>query len=160
MKALLKLVSRLLSVAVVAVLLSGCAGLSKKPEAPKLSVLSVKPIGLNLKSQVFRFNLNAFNPNSFKLPLQKIDFVARFSGIDVGEGSTTDGVTLSPNGDTAFSMDVATDLSKLVTNFGDLFKAKGLNFDYELDGKMRFIDSSLFSGLAVPFKLNGNLLEK
>ena len=156
----MKTLFRLITLAVVAILLTGCASISHKPEAPKLSVLGIKPVGLNSKNQVFRFKLNAFNPNAFKLPLQKIDFIARFSGIEVGEAATTEGVTLSPNGDTEFSMDVATDLSKIVTNIGDLFKAKGLNFDYELDGKMRFIDASLFNGLAVPFKLNGNLLEK
>ncbi len=151
---------RSLVIVVLALVLVSCASVPQKPAAPKLSVLGVTPLKMGFDKQTFRFNLNAFNPNGFKLPIKKIDFIARFAGIDVGEGLTTEAVTLSPNSDTAFSMDVNTDLSKLVSNIGDLVKLKGMNFDYQIEGKMRFVESGLFEGVGVPFNLKGNLMDK
>ncbi len=148
-------------VLVCALLLTACAGGTiKKPSSPKLSVVSVEPVSLKFDEQVFRFDLNAFNPNGFKLPIQKIDFIARISGVEIGQGLTSEALTLVPNGDTPFSMEVKTDLSKVINSIGDLFKTGGLNLEYQLEGKMRFVDGGLFDGIGIPFDLSGNLLEK
>ncbi len=151
---------KLVGVALCALLLTACAGGAiKKPSSPKLSVVGVEPVSLKFNEQVFRFNLSAFNPNGFKLPIQKIDFIARVSGVEIGQGLTSEALTLVPNADTPFSMEVKTDLSKVINGIGDLFKAGGLNLDYQLQGKMRFVEGGLFDGIGIPFNLSGNLLE-
>ena len=130
-----------------------------KPKTPVLSVVDIAPVEMSFNKQVFRFTLNAFNPNTFKLPLQNIQFTTRFSGVDVGQGSLNEAITLAPNSNNEISMDIHTDLSKLIKNVGDLFKKQGLNFDYELDGNMTLLNSGITGGTSIPFQLTGNLLK-
>ena len=151
---------RFTSVFLLSLMMTACTTLNIKPKTPTLSVLSVVPVKMGITEQVLRFKLNAFNPNSFNLPLQSMQFTTRFSGIDVGQGMMSEAITLAPNSDNELSLDVTTDLSKVIKNMGDLFKAQSLNFDYELDGKMTVLNTGIGDGVGIPFVLTGNLLKR
>ncbi len=145
---------------ILASLLVACSTLSGVPQTPKLSVAKVVPVKLGLASQVLRFTLDANNPNTFALPVERIKFKTRLSGIEMGEGDTTEAVTLEPNGVTQFNIDVKTELSKVLKNVGQALMTDGLNLEYELDGEMIFQDTGRFAGQKLPFKLSGNLMDK
>ena len=141
-------------------MLAACSTLSGVPQTPKLSVAKVVPVKLGLASQVLRFTLDANNPNAFALPVERIRFTTRLSGIEVGEGDTNEAVTLAPNEVTQFTIDVKTELSKVLKNVGEALMSDGLNLGYELDGEMVFQDTGRFAGRKLPFKLTGNLMDK
>jgi len=75
--------------------LSACATDALKsitPQAPKVSLMNVKPTKIGLTSQQFAFKLNVANPNGFGLPISATDFTAKFNGIEVAKGVNADDV--------------------------------------------------------------------
>ncbi|MEM7193639.1 MAG: LEA type 2 family protein [Pseudomonadota bacterium] len=143
-------------VTLCALLLTACSGGTLVPTKPEISIRNVEIIELGLDEQVFRFNLNAFNPNAIPLPMSGLDFVLTFSGISVGEGRTDQSTTLAANTITELPIQVTTNLLQTKDAFKDILSGGGLNFDYEMKGDIRFL-SALKS---IPFSVKGNLLDR
>ena len=79
-------------------LVSACAGTRVNTEAPKITVSSLEPIELGSDQQVFRFALDAFNPNEFDLLVRGVDFVTRISGVEIARGFSENSVAIPANG--------------------------------------------------------------
>lgn len=154
-------VRRKLILSALALSLSACAGMRPNSlEAPELSVVNVTPQNFSLRQQVLRFSLSAFNPNSVDLPIEEIDFVTRFAGVEVGQGTLAEPVTLAANGKTPIDIDVTADMSKVMKNFAALFSKGGMNLDYEVEGTMKPASKLGFGLIKLPFKTEGNLLDQ
>ena len=65
---------RALGIVFMLSLLSACATDSVLPESPEITVKGVDILELGLDRQRFQFNLNAYNPNKFGLPLNGVSF--------------------------------------------------------------------------------------
>lgn len=136
-------------------LLSACSNGKILPQSPDISVQGVEIVELGLDTQTFRFNLDAFNPNKFGLPLKGIDFVLKFSGITVGQGISDQSLTLAANAATTVPVLVSTNLLETRDSFSTILQGGGLNFDYEMSGKIQLLSSIT----SVPFSVKGNLLK-
>ena len=132
-------------------LLTACALLPPKPAKPDIELVNVKPLNVSLTEQKLRFTLRVSNPNDFELPVESIDFIARFNGSDIANGKSKQAVTIPANSDGELILDVTAGLDRLVSTLRTLIDGQSLNLDYELVGKVKIENWSS----PVPFDVVG-----
>jgi len=143
----------LLALFVSAALLVGCAGTPLKPQPPQVTVKNVRPVGISLTEQTLLFTLNITNPNSFSLPIEAVDFVAKLSDQKIASGTSVQSATVPAKGSALLEVEVKTKLSDVLGKFRELMTGGGLKLNYGLEGnvKVKNRDGSF------PFKLQGDL---
>ena len=100
-----KLISRL-GLMIVLLALSACASIIAKPIKPTIELVSVKPLNVSLTSQKLRFDLRVVNPNAFDMPIEAVDFIARFNDTNIASGKSNQAVTIAANSEAIVSLDV------------------------------------------------------
>ena len=146
---------RILLVAAAITTLTACSTTGVLPESPEISVTNVEIVEVGLDEQVFLFNLDAYNPNKFDVPLNGVEFVLKLSDVEVGKGLSQQDVTLASAGNTNVPVEVTTNLADSLENFKALLLTGGLKMDYEMDGKLRLVGESV----GIPFTVKGSLIE-
>ena len=143
----------LVSLLCCVILLTGCATLAPKPEKPTIKVLDVRPLNLNLNEQRIRFRLKVINPNAFDMPVDSVDFVARFNGDVVASGKNKQSVTIPANGEGILALDVTAGLQSLLDSFKGMLADNALDFEYDIDGTVK-VDNW---PTPIPFDFSGAL---
>ena len=136
-------------------LLSACATDSVLPESPEITVKGVDILELGLDRQRFQFNLNAYNPNKFGLPLNGVSFNLKLSDVEVGQGFSDQSITLASQADTIIPVEVETSLVETLDDFKNLLLSGGLKPEYEMSGNLKLVGESI----GIPFTVQGKLLE-
>jgi len=126
-----------LSLLIILSSVSACATIGQKPAKPTIELVRVTPLNISLSEQKLRFELNVFNPNSFNMPIEAVDFVARFNDTNIASGKSNQSVTIGANSEATLSLDVTAGLDRLATTLQTLLSGERLNLDYELSGKVR-----------------------
>jgi len=121
---------------IVVLQLNACSSLTKKPQKPSVELVQVKPLNISMAEQKLRFVLKVTNPNSFDMPVETIDFIARFNDTQIASGKSNQSVTIKANSDALLSLDVTAGLNRLVSTLQTLIEGESLNLDYELSGKV------------------------
>jgi len=114
--------------------LAGCSSLPSKPARPGIELLSIEPLNISLSEQKLRFKLSVFNPNSFEMPVESVDFVARFNNTNIASGKSLQSVTIGANSDATLALDVTAGLDRLASTLNTLLQGKSLDLDYQLSG--------------------------
>lgn len=117
--------------------LGGCASVITKPVKPTIELVSVRPLNVNVTEQKLRFQLKVVNPNSFDIPVEAINFVARFNDTNIANGKSNQAVTVPANSEAMLSLDVTAGLNRLASTLNTLLQGKSLNLDYELTGTVQ-----------------------
>jgi len=143
------------------VLLQACATIEKsKPQAPEVSIESVRPMNLSLSGQKLNFTLRVSNPNSFDLPVEVLEFVASLGGETVAKGVSGSAVTIPAKKDALVDVVVVAGLSQMLKRFKNvaenLGSAEGINLDYGIKGTVELAN---WPG-KIPFNVKGDLSEK
>ena len=142
-------------VAITMMFLASCSSNGVLPESPEITIQNVEIVELGIDKQTFLFNLSAYNPNNFGLPLQGVEFDLGLSDVSVGSGFSDQSLTLTSLTDTVIPVSVETNLVETVDNFKTLFLTGGLKMEYQLSGKLKLVGESI----GIPFSVNGKLLE-
>ena len=144
------------TVALLVAFVAACASLpTTKPIAPKVRVVSVKPLNLSLSKTNLRFRLEISNPNTFDLPLRQLDFVASFAGDQIAQGISRDAVTIPAKGQAMLEVAVVTELSKLFGQIKDMLKASEYDLAYGVKGSVKLANWPS----RIPFNVEGELEE-
>lgn len=114
-----------------------CASVATKPVKPTIELVSVKPLNISLSEQKIRFELKVINPNGFDLPIENVNFVARFNDTNIANGKSNQSVTIGANSEAQLSLDVTAGLDRLAGTLNTLLQGKPLNLDYELSGTVQ-----------------------
>jgi len=115
-------------------LTAACSSLPSKPVKPTIELVRVKPLNVSLTRQQLRFDLRVVNPNSFDMPIEAIDFIARFNDTNIASGKSSQAVTIAANSEAIVSLDVTAGLDRLAGTLQTLLQGNTLNLDYELAG--------------------------
>jgi len=138
---------------ILAALLStaACTLLPAKPTSPEIELINVQPLDVSGTQQKLRFTLRVSNPNNFELPVESIDFVARFNGSNIANGKSTQTVSIPANSDGELTLDITAGLDRLATTPRSLIEGQTLNLDYKLVGTIAIENWST----PVPFDVVG-----
>lgn len=128
---------RVVCILIIALALSACASILTKPQKPTIELVSVRPLNINAAEQKLQFQLRVINPNSFDIPVEAIDFVARFNDTNIANGKSNQSVIVPANSEAMLSLDVTAGLNRLASSLSTLLQGKTLNLDYELTGTVK-----------------------
>jgi LEA14-like dessication related protein len=137
----------------VALMLSACAAMLPKLEAPKLTVVGIAlgPTG-NMQQQQVQLTLRAVNPNDRAIPIRSIACKLEIESLPFAEGKTEQAFILPANGQTDFVVDVVANLnSALIALAGGLGSH---NVNYRVYGEVHLQGSLLHS---IPFDQKGRV---
>lgn len=136
-------------------LISGCASLANKlnPEPPKVTLLGITPVKMEVLQQTFRLTLNLQNPNDFDLPIRGLQFNAAINDDDFASGVSNNAIDLPAFGEAEMEVEVRSGLMQIIDNLSKLGSAESL--DYSLRGSVKV------EGIPVRlnFKERGTLLQ-
>ncbi|MEM7257351.1 MAG: LEA type 2 family protein [Pseudomonadota bacterium] len=130
---------------------AACSSIPKKALKPKVELVSVVPLNISVSEQKLRFHLNVTNPNSFELPVESVDFIARFNDTDIASGKSLQSAVIPPNGAATLTLDVTAGIDRLASTLQTLLQGEQLNLNYELTGSVKIEDWAT----PIPFNVIG-----
>jgi LEA14-like dessication related protein len=145
---------RTLAIVLVALLLGGCAGLQPYAETPRVSLVSIKPLDMQMLEQRFVLELRIMNPNSAAIPVSGLSYALEINQREFAYGVSQQAVTIPPYGEALLQVEVASNLLNVMRQLQQLGDSPGDGgLEYRLHGKIGLADQ--VRGL--PFDYAGKL---
>lgn len=148
---MIKHLTTALMLTVTLLALAACSSIITKPQKPTIQLVKVRPLNISVSEQKLRFELKVTNPNSFELPVESIDFIARFNNADIASGKNSQSTTIPANGEGLLTLDVTAGIDRLMNTLKTLLEGQDLNLDYELAGTVKIENWST----PIPFDVTG-----
>ena len=101
---------RTLAIVLVALLLGGCAGLQPYAETPRVSLVSIKPLDMQMLEQRFVLELRIMNPNSAAIPVSGLSYALEINQREFAYGVSQQAVTIPPYGEALLQVEVVSNL--------------------------------------------------
>ena len=135
---------------------AACSSIPKKAQKPTVELVSVVPLNISLSEQKLRFELNVANPNSFELPVESVNFIARFNKTDIASGKSKQSTVIPANGEALLTLDVTAGIDRLASTLQTLLQGQSLDLNYELNGSVQIENWTT----PIPFNVTGTMDEK
>jgi len=134
--------------------LAGCAALQSYPESPRVSLVSIKPVDMQMLEQRFVLELRILNPNSVAIPVAGLSYGLEINRREFAYGVSQQAVDIPPYGEALLQVEVVSNLLNVMRQLQQLADAPGGGLEYRLHGKI---------GLAgkhqrLPFDYSGKLV--
>jgi len=147
------LLSKLLSGFVLMVGLASCSALTSKPESPRVTLVGLKLISVELLEQRYQVSLRVKNPNAFELPVRGIDFRLDINGQTFADGVSNQSVDVPAYGENVIELEVSSNLLQVFRQFQLLQESESPGFEYRISGSM----ATGVYGQKLPFDVSGEL---
>ena len=121
---------------VPALLLAGCAGLGTYSEAPRVSLVSIRPLELGVLEQRYGLRLRILNPNDTALPVEGMAYALRINDREFAYGVSRQPVTIPPYGEALLDVDVVSNLLGVLQQLQEANTGKGESLTYRLTGHL------------------------
>jgi LEA14-like dessication related protein len=131
------------------VVMTGCASLTTRPEAPRVSLIGLKPISMDLFEQRFMVSLRVKNPNQFVLPIRGLDFNMDINGNRFADGLSATNVDIPALGEGRVDIEVSSSLLNTLRQFKNILSDQR-NFDYQINGNVMLQNKAF----RLPFELS------
>ena len=140
----------LLSILLTALLL-GCASLGQRREPPIVTLAGLQMGEMTLFEQRYRLQLRVQNPNDVELPISGLQCTLVINDREFATGVSDASVTVPRFGEALLSIDVISDLRRVVAQLRDRERQSLNSITYHLSGKFT-LEGSPFP---VPFDYHG-----
>ena len=147
------LFSKLLCGFVLMLGLLSCSALSSKPESPRVTLVGLKLISVELLEQRYQVSLRVKNPNAFTLPVRGIDFRLEFNGETFADGVSNQSVDVPAYGENVINLEVSSNLLQAFHQFQSLQESQSPGLEYRISGNM----ATGVYGPKLPFDYAGEL---
>jgi LEA14-like dessication related protein len=115
-------------------LLSGCAGLSGIEEPPRVNLVALSPVELNLLEQRYRAKLRIRNPNDAPLKVRGLDYTIHINEKKFADGVSDRRFTVPAYGESLVEVTLSSSLFRLLEQFSRLEPADKLVIRYRISG--------------------------
>ena len=135
-------------------MLAGCASLQPYAESPRVSLVSIKPLDMQMLEQRFVLELRILNPNNVAIPVSGLSYALEINQREFAYGVSQQAVNIPPYGEALLQVEVVSNLLNIMRQLqqpGDSPAGGGL--EYRLHGKIGLTDSHL----DLPFDYTGKL---
>lgn len=139
--------------AIALLLLTACATLLEKPEPPRVSLVGLKLVSMDLFEQRYQVRLRVKNPNAVVLPVRGVDFQLDINGRAFADGVSSQSVDVPAYGEQVIALQVSSSLLQVFRQLQSLENSDAPGFAYRIDG----VVSVGKSGLRLPFEYSGEL---
>ena len=144
---------RILAIALLGAALTGCANVGGLTEAPRVSLVSIAPVNLQLFEQRFRVTLRVQNPNSRDIVIRGLDYEIVVNDRIFAQGVSGKPVTIPAWGENTAELEVVSTLQRVMEQIEALGARGTPSIDYAISGHVS-VDGVPF---AVPFDYQGTL---
>ena len=132
-------------------LLTGCAHLFGKAEAPRVNIANITPKDVKLFEQVFAMDLRVMNPTDKEIAIRGVVFDQEVNGQPFARGVSNQAITVGPFASQVLQVEAVTTLASLLRQIVQAQKEELTGFTYRLSGFFQ-TDSSAFR---IPFDETG-----
>lgn len=134
-------------------MLAGCAGITPGFETPRVSLVALEPLDVQLFEQRYGLRLRIQNPNDTELRIKGLDYEVELNGETFGTGVSNAAATVPAYGEATLDLTMVSNLARVLNQFEQLFRDDAQALDYAIRGKLS-LDGLL---LALPFSKEGSL---
>lgn len=127
---------RLLLVLLGAVLAAGCAGLPGRPEPPRVSLIGLNLLSMQLFEQRYQVRLRLKNPNDFDLPVRGMDFRLDINGEAFADGVSNQNLTVPAFGEEVVELEVSSNLLQVFRQLQSLQRKRAPGLAYRITGRV------------------------
>lgn len=145
------LLGKLLSGFVLIVGLVSCSALTSKPESPRVTLVGLKLVSVELLEQRYQVSLRVKNPNAFDLPVHGIDFRLDINGQTFADGVSKQSVDVPAYGENVIELEVSSNLLQVFSQLQSLEESRSPGFEYRISGSM----ATAVYGPKLPFDYSG-----
>jgi LEA14-like dessication related protein len=138
---------------VLLAVLSGCSTLPGKPEPPRVNLVGLQLVSMELFEQRYQVRLRIKNPNAYELPIQGIDFRLDINGQAFADGVSNRSVTVPAYGEQVISLEVSSNLIQVFRQLQSLENSRSPGFEYRINGTVAIGDY----GQRLPFDYAGDM---
>ena len=107
----------LLAGALGALVLGGCAATGGLEEAPRVSLVNVKPVDIQLLEQRYRVTIRVQNPNAADLRIRGLSYELHLNDELFGTGVSGERTVVPAFGEATVDVDVVSNLARLLDQF-------------------------------------------
>ncbi len=151
---MMRYASLLLSLTVIlSLLMTGCAGLEKREEAPRVNLVSLRVLDVQFFEQRYGLTLRVINPDRREISIEGISFEVELNGQAFAYGVSGDPVVIPGFGEQTLEVEVISTLFNVVEQLHNLEQRSGQPLEYRIHGRI-----SVTGGLmSIPFEQQGSI---
>lgn len=136
----------------LALALSGCAGLRGLDTPPQVSLVNLQPVQIQLFEQRYLATIRILNPNPVALPISGLEYAISINGSEFANGVSSQRVTVPAYGEKTLDLGVSSTLVKLFDQIRR-FGSSGGTVTYAISGSLGLQGSPR----SVPFAQDGEI---
>jgi len=145
--------SLLSCLSLVLLMFSGCAGLGKRLESPRITLSNIKVQQVTVFESVFEIEIRLFNTNEIALEIKGIDCDLELNGRRFATGVSNAQIKVPPYTTALVPVTVYSSVLDLVRGLPGLSKTEKL--EYKITGSLRLGPGTIPA--VIPFKSSGEL---
>jgi LEA14-like dessication related protein len=130
------LVYRRALLVLLAVLVSGCAGLGAYRDPPRVSLVSIQPKEMGVLEQRYGLQLRILNPNDTALPVKGMQYSLEINDREFAYGVSRQPVTIPAYGEALLDVDVVSSLLSVLQQLQEANTGKQESLKYRLSGSL------------------------
>jgi len=134
-------------------LLTGCAGLATREEPPRVNLVNLRIIDIQLFEQRYGLTLRIQNPDRNPLQIEGLSFKVELNGNAFAHGVSNQKVEVPAFGEAVMDLEMVSTLFNVVTQLRHLERQQGEPLSYRISGRLSLADSLL----SIPFEQQGEL---
>ena len=138
---------------VLLALVTGCSSLPGNPEPPRVNLVGLQLVSMELFEQRYQVRLRIKNPNAYELPIHGIDFRLDINGQAFADGVSNRSVTVPAYGEDVIALEVSSNLIQVFRQLQSLEQSRSPGFEYRINGTIAVGDS----GQRLPFDYSGDM---
>ncbi len=133
--------SRNTGILLFALLLGGCASMRPYPDTPRVSLVSIQPLDMQMLEQRFVLELRILNPNSVAIPVSGLSYALEINQREFAYGVSQQAVSIPPYGEALLQVEVVSNLLNVMRQLQQLGDSPGGGgLEYRLHGKIGLAD--------------------
>jgi LEA14-like dessication related protein len=128
-----------LSFVLIILTLVSCNQVLKTPSYPQVSIADLRILSMGLFEQQYELHLKIDNPNSFPLPLHKIDYAMMLNGAEFAKGSSTQSTVIPAEASETITLQVSSRATSILDQIRAIMQNEtSRKFSYSLQGDLYF----------------------
>ena len=142
----------LMLLALLALGLAACASVTDPEKPLRISVLSIRPVAINLLEQRYMITMRIQNPNPTPLTIEGLVYHLNINGKSFAEGISNQHATIDGYSEKALDLEVRSTTAQMFEQLKSLADSNG-RLDYSIQGHLRLRGLSS----AIPFEHHGGV---
>lgn len=122
------------AVALLGAALSGCATMAGLGEPPRVSLVSITPVNLQLFEQRFRVTLQVQNPNPESITIRGLDYEIAINDKLFAQGVSGKSISIPAYGETTAQVEVVSTLQRVLEQLQAFGSRDTPSIDYAISG--------------------------